>query len=228
MAKNVNWRNEKMRKCIAILLCLFLAAGCLSAFAEPLESGERKIGVDFPAGWYAILLEKSGFGATHVYLPEGCILDLPEKALLFPIADIPDPGVAFDDGGLRLSNQGEAASGERLLYDDGSLSVSYSDLRVEKIGEKSYMKTELLFVNKTSESIHFVCDSIIVNGCAVDISKFVDVPGDCKYLHEWTNSAEMYLKYGISKIETFSMVFDYRGESFKGVSMERSKTIYLK
>jgi hypothetical protein len=216
-----------MRKCIAILLCLLLAAGNLSAFAEPLESGERKIGVDFPAGWYAIYLEKSGFGATHVYFPEGCILDLPEKALLFPLADIPDPGVAFDEGGLRLGRSGETSSGERLLYEDEFLSVSYSDLRVEKSGDSSYLETELLFINKTSELIHFVCDSIIVNGCAVDISKFVDVPGNCKFLHEWTNSAEMYLKYGISDIETFSMVFDYRGESFEGVSMERSKTINL-
>ena len=219
-----------MKKIVAVLFCLLLATGCLGAYTESLESGERKIGVDFPAGWYSILLEESGFHATHVYLPVGCILNLPEKALLFTLAgEIPDPGVAFDEGGLRLNRTSKLSSDGRLLYEDDYLSVSYSDLRVKTIGDSSYLETEFLFENKTDELIHFVCDSIIVNGCAVDISKFVEIPGNCIFLNEWTNGAEMYLKYGISDVATFSMVFNYRGDgSVKGVEKERSVTIQLK
>jgi len=218
-----------MRKVVAVILCLFLPILHLAVSAEELELGERKIGVDFPAGWYSILLEKSGFGATHVYLPEGCILDLPETALLFPLAgEIPAPDVALDESDLREANP-ENASSERLLYEDDYISISFSDLRVEKLGDNSYLMTEYLFVNKTDELLEVTCDSIIVNGCAVDISKFVEIPGNSKYLHEWTNDAEMYLKYGITDIESFSMIFDYRGDkNVSGVRNEQAKTIQLK
>ncbi|MDD3337108.1 MAG: hypothetical protein PHI98_16620 [Eubacteriales bacterium] len=218
-----------MKKAAAIILCLLLLICNLGGSAEELELGERKVGVDIPAGWYSIYLEKSGFGATHVYLPEGCVLDLPETVLLFPlVGEIPVPDVAFDENGL-CEVQSENASSDRLLYEDDYLSISFSSLRVEKLGDSSYLMTEYLFVNKTDELLDVTCDSIIVNGCAVDISKFVEIPGNSKYLYEWTNDAEMYLKYGITDVASFSMIFDYRGgENVSGVRNERTSTIQLK
>ena len=80
---------------------------------------------------------------------------------------------------------------------------------VEKIADSSYLKTELLLKNKTDRILNIGCDSVIVNGCAVDISKFVEVPAGSTFLHEWTNGAEMFLKYRIDTVKTFAMVFEY-------------------
>lgn len=96
-----------------------------------------------------------------------------------------------------------------LLYEDENIAVSYSNFYVEKIADSSYLKTELLLKNKTDRILNIGCDSVIVNGCAVDISKFVEVPADSTFLHEWTNGAEMFLKYRIDTVKTFAMVFEY-------------------
>lgn len=126
--------------------------------------------------------------------------------------------------------QGEAnEESPRLLYEDENLSASYSDVRVEKVGDSSYLKIELLFENKTDRILNVGCDTIIINGCAVHVSKFVEIPSKSKYLHEWTISADMYLKYGITQKETFSMVFEYHNAntSIAGKTMQ-SKEIEIK
>lgn len=117
-----------------------------------------------------------------------------------PLAGLPAPEAAEDNS---------PASGDSLLlYEDERVSVRYSDFRVETYGENSFLKIEWLIENKTDEIIDVTCKSITVNGCAVHISKFVDVPPRCKYLHEWTEGAELYLKYEIGDVESFSAVID--------------------
>ena len=117
-----------------------------------------------------------------------------------PLAGLPAPEAVEDNS---------PASGDPLLlYEDERVSVRYSDFRVETYGENSFLKIEWLIENKTDEIIDVTCKSITVNGCAVHISKFVDVPPRCKYLHEWTEGAELYLKYGIGDVESFSAVID--------------------
>lgn len=49
-----------------------------------------------------------------------------------------------------------------------------------------------------------------------------------KYLNGWDNKADLYLKYGITEVETFSMVFDYRGENIDRVESTRTDTIEIK
>lgn len=94
-----------------------------------------------------------------------------------------------------------------LLYEDDAVRITYSDFHVESFKNgSSYIKTEWLIENKTDEIIDVTCDSITVNGCAVHISKFADVPPNSKYLNEWTNSAEQFLKFGIDEVKTFSAV----------------------
>lgn len=109
-----------------------------------------------------------------------------------------------------------------LLFEDENIAVSYSNFYVEKTGDSSYLKTELLLKNKTDRILNIGCDSVIVNGYAVDISKYVEVPASCTFLHEWTNSAEMFLKYKISSVETFAMVFEYHNADsyFAGESIQ--------
>lgn len=185
-------------KKVAIILCLVLLVCCLSSAAEELDLGE---------------------------LTKGYNLDSLEEALLSMIgSEISDTNVV--DSGNEAQPE-ESLTGW-LLYEDDNISVSFSDLRVEDFFGSPFLKTELLFVNKTDEIIHFVCDTIIVNGCAVDISKFVDIPGMSKYLNGWDNKADLYLKYGITEVETFSMVFDYRGENIDRVESTRTDTIRIK
>ena len=110
----------------------------------------------------------------------------------------------------------------RMVYEDENIAVSYSNFYVEKIADSSYLKTELLLKNKTDRILNIGCDSVIVNGCAVDISKFVEVPANCTFLHEWTNGADMFLKYRIDTVETFAMVFEYHNADsyFAGESIQ--------
>lgn len=117
-----------------------------------------------------------------------------------PLAELPAPGTVEDDS--------PAADDPLLLYEDERVSIRYSDFRVETYGEHSFLKIEWLIENKTDEIVDVTCKTITVNGCAVHISKFVDVPPRCKYLHEWTEGAELYLKYGIGDVESFSAVID--------------------
>lgn len=94
-----------------------------------------------------------------------------------------------------------------LLYEDDSVKITYSNFYVDSYSNGSaYLKTEWLIENKTSEIIDVTCDSITVNGCAVHIGKYVDVPPNSKCLNEWTNSAEQFLKFGIEEVESFSAV----------------------
>lgn len=94
-----------------------------------------------------------------------------------------------------------------LLYEDDSVRITYSDFHVESFKDgSSYIKTEWMIENKTDEIIDVTCDSITVNGCAVHISKFTDVPPKSKYLNEWTNNAEQFMKFGIDEVKTFSAV----------------------
>lgn len=96
--------------------------------------------------------------------------------------------------------------GSALLYEDARIAIRYSDFYVVTHGDDSYLKIKWLIENKTSEIIDVTCMSITVNGCAVHISKYVDVPPACQYLHEWTSSADLYLQYGIEDVESFSAV----------------------
>lgn len=213
-------------KKVLVIMALVLALCCVGAAADLLEPGERTIGVDVPAGWYSVTMGESGFSASQVYLPDGCVLDLPETALLVPVAgelQVPD---AEEGGG---TEQLERSPMGWLLYDDDYLSVYFSNLYVEEYSTSSYLMTEYMFVNKTDEIIRFVCDSIIVNGCGISISKFIDIPGNAQYIHEWTNGAELYKKYGITEVETFSMVLEYSGEkNIPSVWDKQTDTIRIK
>ena len=109
------------------------------------------------------------------------------------------------------------AKDELLLYENDSVKITYSDFRVDSYSNGSaYLKTEWLIENKTDEIIDVTCDSITVNGCAVHIGKFADVPPKSKYLNEWTNGAEQFLKFGIDEAKTFSAVLRINnGEKIK-------------
>ncbi len=104
------------------------------------------------------------------------------------------------------SEQPSADEDSKLLYEDDRLAIRYSDFYVVSYDDNSYLKIQWLIENKTDEIIDVTCKSITVNGCAVHISKYVDVPPACQYLHEWTDGAELYLRYGIDEVESFSAV----------------------
>lgn len=211
-------------KKVLVIMALVLALCCVGAAADLIEPGERTIGVDVPAGWYSMTMDESGFSASQVYLPEGCVLDLPETALLAPVAgELPAPDV--ESGGQEPE--------EKLhmgwpLYEDDNISFYFRDLRVEEYFGMKLLKTEILLLNKTDDIIRFTCDSIVVNECAVDISVFTDIPGMSRLISTLDSDATIYMKYGISEIETFSMVFEYRGDTIGRFKTKRTDTIEIK
>lgn len=68
-----------------------------------------------------------------------------------------------------------AADSKPLLYEDDVVSIRYSDIHLEKVGDSAYLKSSFLFENKTPNEIEVVCMTIIINGCAVYLSKFVEI-----------------------------------------------------
>lgn len=77
-----------MRKTIVTLLCLLLAACFLGVSAEELPSGERTVGIDLAPGWYSLVLEKSGFGATHVFFLRAASLNSRRKPCFSSLQEI--------------------------------------------------------------------------------------------------------------------------------------------
>jgi hypothetical protein len=102
---------------------------------------------------------------------------------------------------------GKMSTSPSLIYEDEYLSVRFSSFTLNETGE--YMYTELLFENKTNSLINFSCDTIVINGYAVGISKYVEIPPNSIYLNKWTNRAEQYSKYPIDTITDISLVFDF-------------------
>ena len=125
-------------------------------------------------------------------------------------------GMEYGDASLKyiapldwvVVESSESESDNLLLYEDEKVKITYLDFHVETYGDNSYTKIEWLIENKTDEIVDVSCDSITVNGCAVDISKFCHVPPKSKYINEWTNSAELFMKFGLSEFENFSAVID--------------------
>lgn len=117
----------------------------------------------------------------------------------------------------------------RMLYEDERVSIEFSGIRTEETSYDTYLYTEYLIKNKTDRILYLVCESIIVDGCAVDISKYVEVPPNSMTIHEWTNDAEQYLKYKIEKPTNLSMMFDYKAtdNSFKSGTLI-SETLNIK
>ena len=113
---------------------------------------------------------------------------------------------------------------KNLLYSDDCISIIFVGLTVEK---GKWLKPEFLFINKTDEIIHLVCDSLIVNGCGVSLSKYVDIPANSRHLNEWTDGAEQYAKFKITKIETVSIVFNYtsKGKTYKLSDTQTPETV---
>ena len=97
----------------------------------------------------------------------------------------------------------------QLLYEDENISIEFSNMWVEEGYSKPYIYIEALLKNKTTQVIDVVCEAIIVDGCTVDISKFVEVPPNAIVIHEWMDDAEQYLKYKIEKPDTISMMLSY-------------------
>ena len=97
-----------------------------------------------------------------------------------------------------------------LLYEDDVVSIRYSGITLDEYSDSAYLNISFLFENKTPDELHLVCKTVIINGCAVYLSKFVDLPSDCIYIHEWTTDADTFLKYGIEldDIETMAIVFE--------------------
>lgn len=117
-----------------------------------------------------------------------------------------------------------AADSKPLLYEDDVVSIRYSDIHLEKVGDSAYLKSSFLFENKTPNEIEVVCMTIIINGCAVYLSKFVDIPSDCVYIHEWTTDAETFLQYGIESIDTVSITFNVEnGENIRSDTVSVSE-----
>lgn len=129
--------------------------------------------------------------------------------------------LSFGDGksldGVSGKNEGRnVAESKPLLYEDDVVSIRYSDIHLEKVGDSAYLKSSFLFENKTPNEIEVVCKNIIINGCAVYLSKFVDIPSDCVYIHEWTSDADTFLQYGIEDIDTVSISFNVdNGENIR-------------
>ena len=106
--------------------------------------------------------------------------------------------------------------------------TSTGQVKAEEYFGMKLLKTEILLLNKTDDIIRFTCDSIVVNECAVDISVFTDIPGMSRLISTLDSDATIYMKYGISEIETFSMVFEYRGDTIGRFKTKRTDTIEIK
>ncbi len=140
-------------------------------------------------------------------------------ALLFggtAFADVDISGMSYDEL-IALKSQVDTAikamdmsEKNPLLYEDDVVSIRYSGIELEKFSDSAYLKISFLFENKTPEEIEVTCKTVIINGCAVYLSKFVDLPSDCVYIHEWTTDAETFLKYGIEveDIESIGMTLN--------------------
>ena len=113
----------------------------------------------------------------------------------------------------KFIEQFETQMGDTSLYKDEILEISFSDLSVTKYSKNSYMKTELLLKNNSDEQVRITCESIIVNGCTIPISKYVEIPAKTVYLNEWTNDGELIQKYSIESIDTFEIIFHYDSDS---------------
>ena len=96
-----------------------------------------------------------------------------------------------------------------LLYEDDYMSIEFSNLYTKETSYDTYLMTEYIIKNKTDKILRLVCDYIIIDGCAIHISKYVEVPPKAMTINEWTSDAEQYLKYGIENPSTLTMMFDY-------------------
>lgn len=117
--------------------------------------------------------------------------------------------IALGEDGSQKNKKVTTHVEPNLVYSDENISITYSDISVKTYTTDSYLLPELLFENKASSIINFVCESIIVNGYAFDVSRYVDLPANTKYLHEITADGDQYVKLGIQNVETFGMVFNY-------------------
>lgn len=139
--------------------------------------------------------------------------------------------VASDSTAPSASGAVAQNNDDKLLYEDENISITYCDLYVKSLGstiKSNTLTLKLLFQNKTDSTITVISTVIVVNGYAVAISSFVDIPANSTFIKEWGNNADTYLEYGITDVGTFSMLFDYRGKSVKSKNDIQSKTIELK
>jgi hypothetical protein len=105
-----------------------------------------------------------------------------------------------------------------LLYEDDTISIRYSGVSLEKFDTDAYLDITFVFENKTSSEVEVVCKNVIFNGCAIYLSKFVNVPAECSFIHKWTTDAETFLEYDLAleDIETVSITFNIdNGETIR-------------
>jgi len=102
--------------------------------------------------------------------------------------------------------ENKIAEDKPLLYEEDDLTIRYSGMELDG----SYLKVSFYFENRTQKEIEVTCKTVIVNGCAIYLSKFVDIPYDCVYIHEWTTDAETFLNYGLDadNVESIAITFD--------------------
>ena len=96
-----------------------------------------------------------------------------------------------------------------LFYEDENISIEFFDFVVETETYGSSISFDTLIRNKTEYIADIHCNTLLVNGCSVKVSKHTEILPNAISIHTWFFDADQYLKYKIEKPTNFKMMLDY-------------------